>query len=143
MARMSRPFDSRMYSCSTMSWPIAQSVSSSDCTACGVSAIMVPMPCVPCCSFTMAGQPPTSSSAASRPAGDRAQTVVGTSMLAPREELQGAQLVAAARDGDRAVEDGHAHHVELANHREPVVGDARADARDDEVGARRPDAPER
>ena len=41
-------------------------------TACGVSAIIVPMPCVPCCSLTMAGHPPTSSSAASS-AGGRAR----------------------------------------------------------------------
>ena len=64
-----------------MSWPMAQNVSSSECTACGVSAIIVPMPCVPCWSLTIAGQPPTSPSAASTPAGLRAQTVMGTSML--------------------------------------------------------------
>ncbi len=64
-----------------MSWPIAQNVSSSACTACGVSAIIVPMPWVPCWSFTIAGQPPTSESAASTPAGLRAHTVVGTSSL--------------------------------------------------------------
>ena len=79
MARTSRPFDSRMYSCSTMSCPMAHSVSRSDATACGVSAIIVPIPCVPCWSFTIAGQPPTISMAASTPAGERAQTVIGTS----------------------------------------------------------------
>ena len=63
-----------------MSWPIAQSVSSSDVTACGVSAIIVPMPCAPCCNFTIAGVPPTKSSAASTESGVRAQTVFGTSM---------------------------------------------------------------
>jgi len=60
---------------------MAQSVSRSDVTACGVSAIIVPMPCAPCCSFTMAGVPPTNESARSTDAGVRAQTVRGTSMF--------------------------------------------------------------
>ena len=135
MARMSRPFDSRMYSCRTMSCPIAHSVSSSDATACGVSAIMVPMPCVPCCSFTMAGHPPTSSSAASSPAGDRAQTVVGTSMLRRVSSCRARSLSRLRAMATAVLRTGHAHHVELTNHREPVVGDARSDARNDDIGA--------
>ncbi len=124
-----------------MSCPIAQNVSSSECTACGVSAIIVPMPCVPCWSLTIAGQPPTRPSAASTPAGLRAQTVVGHVDVAPGEELEGAELVAAAGDGDGAVEHGHAHEIELAHHGQAVVGDAGADAGDDDVVTRDRRAP--
>ena len=53
-----------------------------------------------------------------------------------REELHRAQLVARAGDRDRRVEHRDAHHVELPHHREAVVRDRRADARDDQVGVR-------
>ena len=59
---------------------MAQSVSRSEVTAAEVSAIMVPMPCAPCWSFTMAGVPPMNWRARSTDSGERAHTVFGTSM---------------------------------------------------------------
>jgi hypothetical protein len=83
----------------------------------------------------MAGQPPTSPSAASTPAGLPCANGGRDVDVAPGQELQRAEFVAAARDRDRAVQDRHAHDVELADHGEAVVRDARADARDDDVVA--------
>ena len=121
-----------------MSWPIAQSVSSSDVTACGVSAIIVPMPCAPCWSFTMHGRAADERERVldrvGRARADRDRDVD----VALREELHRAELVARAGDGERRVEDGHAHQVELTHHGEAVVRDRRADARQHEVGVREP-----
>ena len=49
------------------------------------------------------------------------------------QDLQGAQLVARAADGDALVQGIDALHLELAQHREAVVGDGGADARDHRV----------
>ncbi len=52
-----------------------------------------------------------------------------------REQLQRAQLVPRASDGDRLVEREHAHHLELAQYRAAVEGHRGADARDHRVEA--------
>src|SRR5262245_3823857 len=50
-----------------------------------------------------------------------------------RQQLQRAQLVARSPDGDAFIEREDALNLELAQHRDPVVGDGRANARDHRV----------
>ncbi len=57
----------------------------------------------------------------------------GQADAGPREKLQCPELVARAADGDALVEREHALHLELPEHGESVMGDGRADARDDRV----------
>ena len=52
---------------------------------------------------------------------------------APRQQLQAAQLVARAADGDGLVQRIDAHDLELAQHGEAVERDRGADARDHRV----------
>src|SRR5579864_2263108 len=52
-----------------------------------------------------------------------------------RQQLQGAELVAALGDRLAVVGREDAHHLELAQHREPIEGDRGADARHDAVEA--------
>ena len=57
--------------------------------------------------------------------------------VAPTEHLQRSQLVSGPGDGSRSVQAINAHHLELADHRETVKRDRRADARNDGVDGRR------
>ena len=63
-ARTSRPRDSLTSSCSRISWPSVQSVSSRPVTSAMVLAIITPTPWAPRTSLMMQGSPPTSSTAA-------------------------------------------------------------------------------
>src|SRR5213593_1292270 len=79
-ARMSFPSDSATNSWIRIVLPRDHRVSSTDWTACSVSARITPIPCVPWMSLSTTGGPPTASSAAPIWWGSRAMTVRGMLM---------------------------------------------------------------
>ena len=93
------------------------------------------MPCVPSSSLMTTGVPPTSLITSSalrgpvREGGDRQADALA------RQQLQRAQLVARAADGDALVQRKNALHLELPQDGEAIVRDGGADARDDGVVA--------
>ncbi len=105
-----------------------------------VSARITPMPCVPSKQLDHDGHAADLLDdvlGLARPVRERGH---GQPDALAREDLQGAQLVARAADGDALVQGIDALHLELAQHGEAVVGDGGADAGDDGIIDRQPAA---